>query len=85
MNIFDRLPLGLFGPLTGRNGRRMWDLIGRLAQQFFGPDCIPPYAEGYLHEQITKEIERFLHGLADRGPGRRARVREHAARGGTVF
>jgi hypothetical protein len=60
MNIFDRLPLGLFGPLTGRNGRRMWDLIGRLAQQFFGPDCIPPYAEGYLHEQITKEIERFL-------------------------
>lgn len=60
MNIFDRLPLGLFGPLTGRNGRRMWDLIGRLAQQFFGPDCIPPHADGYLHEQITKEIERFL-------------------------
>lgn len=60
MNIFDRLPLGLFGPLTGRNGRRMWDLISRLAQQYFGPDSIPPHAEGYLHEQITKEIERFL-------------------------
>lgn len=60
MNIFDRLPQGLFSPLTGRNGRRMWELISRLAQQYFGPDCIPPHAEGYLHEQITKEIERFL-------------------------
>lgn len=60
MNIFDRLPLGLFGPLTGRNGRRMWDLISRLAQEYFGPDSIPPHAEGYLHDQITKEIERFL-------------------------
>jgi hypothetical protein len=29
-------------------------------QQYFGPDSIPPHAEGYLHEQITKEIERFL-------------------------
>lgn len=60
MNIFDRLPPTLFGPLTGRNGRRSWDLISRLALQYFGPDSIPPHAEGYLHEQITKEIERFL-------------------------
>jgi hypothetical protein len=60
MNIFDRLPAGLFGPLTGRNCRRAWDLIYRLATNYFGPDSIPPYPDGYLHEQITKEVERFL-------------------------
>lgn len=60
MNLFDRLPAGLFGPLTGRYHRRAWDLLVRLSQRFFGSDCVPPYAEGYLHEQVTKEIERFL-------------------------
>ena len=60
MNLFDRLPNGLFGPLTGLYNRRAWELLVRLSQRFFGTDCVPPYAEGYLHEQVTKEIERFL-------------------------
>ena len=60
MNIFDRLPDGLFGPLTGKNQRRAWELISRLVDQFFGPDCVAPYADGYLHDQVVKEIERFL-------------------------
>ena len=60
MNLFDRLPNGLFGPLTGRYNRRAWELLVRLSERFFGADCVPPYAEGYLHEQVTKEIERFL-------------------------
>ncbi len=60
MNLFDRLPVGLFSPLTGRYNRRAWELLVRLSERFFGADCVPPYAEGYLHEQVTKEIERFL-------------------------
>lgn len=60
MNLFDRLPLGLFAPLTGRNNRRAWDLLVRLNGRFFGDDCVPTYPEGYLHDQVTKEIERFL-------------------------
>lgn len=60
MNLFDRLPSGLFAPLTGRNSRRAWELICRLGSDYFGPDALPPYADGYLHDQITKEIERFL-------------------------
>ena len=60
MNLFNRLPNGLFGPLTGRYNRRAWELLVRLSERFFGADCVPPYAEGYLHEQVTKEIERFL-------------------------
>ena len=60
MNLFDRLPNALFGPLTGRYNRRAWELLVRLSERFFGADCVPPYAEGYLHEQVTKEIERFL-------------------------
>lgn len=60
MHLFDRLPLGIFGPLTGTNSRRAWDLISRLANNFFGVDAAPPYADGYLHEQVTKEVERFL-------------------------
>ncbi len=70
MNLFDRLPSGLFGPLTGRNSRRAWDLLLRLSERFFGPDSVPPYPEGYLHEQVTKEIERFLldQGWEEEGP-----------------
>jgi len=64
MNLFDRLPLSLFSPLTGQNNRRAWDLLTQLSERFFGPDCVPDYPEGYLHERITKEIERFL---LDRG------------------
>lgn len=60
MHLFDRLPAGIFGPLTGKNSRRTWTLLVRLAENYFGPDSVPPYPDGYLHEQITKEIERFL-------------------------
>ncbi|MCA3000635.1 MAG: Wadjet anti-phage system protein JetA family protein [Burkholderiales bacterium] len=60
MNLFDRIPNGLFGALTGRNSRRAWDLLVRLFDRYFGPDSVPPFADGYLHEQVVKEIERFL-------------------------
>lgn len=60
MNLFDRLPSGLFGPLTGKNNRRAWDLLVRLSERYFGPDSVPPFPDGYLHEQVVKEIERFL-------------------------
>ena len=42
MNLFDRLPNGLFGPLTGRYNRRAWELLVRLSERFFGADCVPP-------------------------------------------
>lgn len=64
MNLFDRLPNALFNPLTGQNNRRAWDLLTQLSERFFDPDCVPDYPEGYLHERVTKEIERFL---LDRG------------------
>jgi hypothetical protein len=60
VHLFDRVPAGIFGPLTGRNSRRTWTLLVRLAENYFSPDSVPPYPDGYLHEQITKEIERFL-------------------------
>lgn len=60
MNLFDRLPPGVFALLTGNNKRRAWDLLVRISERFFSADCVPPYPEGYLHDQITKELERFL-------------------------
>jgi len=60
VNLFDRLPANLFGPLNGKNQRRTWDLLVRLSEHYFGPDAVPTHADGYLHEEITKEIERFL-------------------------
>jgi hypothetical protein len=60
MNLFDRLPTGIFSPLTGRNNRRTWELLVRLSERFFGLDCVPPFPDGYLHDQVTKEVERFL-------------------------
>lgn len=60
MNLFDRLPCGIFSPLTGRNNRRTWDLLVRLSERFFGPDSVPTYPDGYLLDQVTKEVERFL-------------------------
>jgi len=59
MNLFDRLPAGLFGVLTGKNNRRAWDLLVRLSERYFGPDSVPPFADGYLHDQVVKEIERL--------------------------
>lgn len=71
MNLFDRIPQGLFGALTGRNNRRAWDLLVRLFDRYFGPDSVPPYPDGYLHDQVVKEIERFLldAGWEDEGDG----------------
>jgi len=60
VNLFDRLPKDIFSPLAGRYSRRYWELLVRLSERFFSADCVSPYAEGYLHEQVTKEIERFL-------------------------
>lgn len=60
MNLFDRLPVGIFNPLTGRNNRRTWELFVRLSERFFSPDSVPPFPEGYLLDQVTKEVERFL-------------------------
>ena len=60
MNIFDRLPSGIFNALTGKNNRRAWDLLVRLFEHYFGPDAVPDYPDGYLHEKIVREIERFL-------------------------
>lgn len=60
MNLFDRLPSGIFNALTGKNNRRAWNLIVRLYGQYFGPDEVPDYPEGYLHDKVVKEIERFL-------------------------
>lgn len=39
MNLFDRIPHGLFAALTGRNNRRAWDLLVRLSDRYFGPDA----------------------------------------------
>jgi len=60
MNLFDRLPVGIFSPLTGQNNRRTWDLLVRLSERFFGPDSVPPFPDGYLLDQVSKEVERFL-------------------------
>lgn len=60
MNLFDRVPAGIFSPLTGRNNKRTWELLVRLSERFFGPDSVPPYPDGYLLDQVTKEVERFL-------------------------
>lgn len=58
--LFDRLPPNIFSVLSGPNARRAWELLNRLATQYFGPESDPPYPDGYLHGDITKEIERFL-------------------------
>lgn len=60
IGLFDRLPPNIFAILHGANARRAWELLERLAIQYFGPDSELPYADGYLHSDITKEIERFL-------------------------
>lgn len=58
--IFERLPPGLFAPLSSPNKAKYWDLLLRLYDQFFGPDAMPPDGDGYLQRSITLEIERFI-------------------------
>lgn len=60
MNIFDRVPSEIFNPLTGSNNRRTWNLLTRLYEQYFSVNSIPDYPDGYLHDKVVKEIERFL-------------------------
>lgn len=60
MNLFDRLPPTLFSPLTGKNARRVWELLVRMSDQFFGPDSVPPHPDGYLRSQIVREVEHFI-------------------------
>lgn len=60
INLFDQLPQNIFAVLHGANARRAWELLNRLATQYFGPESELPYPDGYLHGDITKEIERFL-------------------------
>lgn len=59
-SLFDRVPVDIFRPLVGQNQRRMWELLERLYNIFFGPDAIPPQEDGFLQRDLTIEIERYL-------------------------
>lgn len=59
-NLFDRVPIDIFRPLVGQNQRRMWELLERIYNLFFGPDAIPPQDDGFLQRDLTIEIERYL-------------------------
>jgi hypothetical protein len=60
LGIFDRLPLDLFRPLASENRERMWELLVRLHDVFFGPDATLPPEDGFPHRTVTLEIERHL-------------------------
>ncbi|WP_374497300.1 Wadjet anti-phage system protein JetA family protein [Vogesella indigofera] len=58
--LFERLPEGLFAPLSSPNKSVYWDLLLRMHDLFFGPDAMPPEGDGFLQRSITLEIERFI-------------------------
>lgn len=60
LGIFDRLPADLFRPLASENRERMWELLVRLHDVFFGPDAALPPEDGFPHRTVTLEIERHL-------------------------
>lgn len=60
LGIFDRLPADLFRPLASENRERMWELLVRLHDVFFGPDATLPPEDGFPHRTVTLEIERHL-------------------------
>ena len=60
LGIFDRLPAELFRPLGSENRERIWELLVRLHDVFFGPDASLPPEDGFPHRTITAEIERHL-------------------------
>jgi hypothetical protein len=60
LGIFDRVPADLFRPLATENRERMWELLVRLHDVFFGPDAALPPEDGYAHRAVTLEIERHL-------------------------
>ena len=54
------VPSGLFGPLASTNRERYWALLGRLFDEFFGPDAPVPPSDGFQRREITAAIERYL-------------------------
>ena len=61
--LFPLLPSGLFGPLASPNREHHWLLLGRLFDEFFGPDAPVPPSMGFQRREITAALERYL--LAD--------------------
>lgn len=64
-SIFDRLPEGIFRPLSSANRHSAWDLLIHLYDQFFSPDAPPVDVDGLLHRTVTMEIERFIQNRSD--------------------
>lgn len=58
--LFSVLPSGLFGPLASANREHYWLLLGRLFDEFFGPDAPLPPSTGFQRREITAAIERYL-------------------------
>lgn len=59
-DLFALVPAGLFGPLASTNRSHYWQVLGRLFDEFFGPDAPLPPSTGYLRREITAAIERYL-------------------------
>ncbi|GAB3038713.1 hypothetical protein GCM10027285_23480 [Oleiagrimonas citrea] len=59
-SLFSILPADLFGPLASMNRERYWTLLGRLYEDFFGPEAPMPPSDGFLRRDITASIERYL-------------------------
>lgn len=59
-DLFALVPDGLFGPLASANRRHYWQLLGRLFDEYFGPEAPLPPSTGYLRREITAAIERWL-------------------------
>ncbi len=58
--LFSLVPAGLFGPLASPNREHYWQLLGRLFDEFFGPDAPMPPSHGFPRREITAAIERYL-------------------------
>lgn len=58
--LFDLLPTGVFGPLASANRTHYWLLLGRLFDEFVGPDAPVPPSTGFPRRDITAAFERYL-------------------------
>lgn len=58
--LFQRIPDRLFGPLASQNRHGYWALLCHLHRRRFGPDAPLPPSYGFLHREITQEIEDHL-------------------------
>ena len=65
VGLFDRLPKEIFRPLASENRQRMWDLLVRLHDAFFGPDAAQAAVPEFPRRQITLEIERYIQDCPD--------------------